>query len=66
MRRTILLDCTLRDGGYINDWNFGESAIKGTIRKLSQTGIGMIEIGFIKGDKYDPNISIFPDTNSFK
>ena len=20
-----LLDCTLRDGGYVNDWNFGHN-----------------------------------------
>jgi 4-hydroxy 2-oxovalerate aldolase len=22
-----LLDCTLRDGGYINDWNFGNETL---------------------------------------
>lgn len=22
-----LLDCTLRDGGYLNDWDFGEDSI---------------------------------------
>ena len=26
MRNDIkVLDCTLRDGGYVNDWKFGES-----------------------------------------
>ena len=61
-----LLDCTLRDGGYINDWNFGESTITGTIRELEQTGIEMIEVGFIKGESYDKNRTLFPDTESFK
>jgi len=66
MGKTILLDCTLRDGGYINDWNFGEAAIRGTVRKLEKTGIGMIELGFIKGTSYDANRSLFPNTDSFK
>lgn len=66
MGRILLLDCTLRDGGYINDWRFGEDAIKGTISKLEQTGIEMIEVGFIKGHSYDPDCSLFPDTDAFK
>lgn len=28
MSKISLLDCTLRDGGYINNWNFGEKIIK--------------------------------------
>lgn len=66
MGKISLLDCTLRDGGYINDWNFGETAIKEMIKKLVQTGIEMLEIGFIKGDVYNPDRSVFPDTESFK
>ena len=23
-----ILECTLRDGGYVNDWNFGKKNIK--------------------------------------
>lgn len=66
MGRTFLLDCTLRDGGYINDWMFGEETIKGFHKKISQTGIEIFEVGFMKGDKYDPNKSVFPDVNSIK
>ena len=42
MKKTYLLDCTLRDGGYINDWRFGEETIKGVIRLIADTGIEMI------------------------
>ena len=66
MGRTYLLDCTLRDGGYINDWMFGEETIKGFHKKISQTGVEIFEVGFMKGDKYDPNKSVFPDVNSIK
>lgn len=66
MNNTQLLDCTLRDGGYINNWDFGEDAIKAIIKKLEKTGIELIEIGFIKGDSYNTNLTLFPDTVSIK
>ncbi len=66
MGKVYLLDCTLRDGGYINDWCFGEDAIRGFGRKIAQTGIEMYEVGFIKGDKYQKDRSVFPDISSFK
>ena len=64
MGRVYLLDCTLRDGGYINDWNFGEETIKGFGRKIAKTGIEIFEVGFIKGDTYNPSKSVFPDIQS--
>lgn len=65
MGKIFLLDCTLRDGGYINDWNFGEETIRGFSKKIAQTGIEFFEVGFIKGDVCDPNKTLFPDTKSF-
>ena len=35
-----LLDCTLRDGAYIVDGNFGDRAIYGIIKRLSEANIG--------------------------
>lgn len=64
MRKISLLDCTLRDGGYVNDWKFGEETIKGFGKKIAQTGIEIYEVGFIKGDSFDPNRSVFPDVAS--
>ena len=31
MGKVYLLDCTRRDGGYVNDWQFGEETIKGAM-----------------------------------
>lgn len=56
-----LLDCTLRDGGYVNDWRFGENAIRGFCKKIAQTGVEIFEIGFIKGDTYDSDRAVFPN-----
>ncbi len=66
MKRVSLLDCTLRDGGYVNDWRFGQDTVRGFIRKITQTGIEFCEVGFIGGDTYDPEKSIFPDSESFR
>jgi len=56
-----LLDCTLRDGGYVNDWNFGEKSIRTIKENIEQSGIEIIEVGFLKAvEKYDPNRTLFP------
>ncbi len=66
MGNIYLLDCTLRDGGYVNDWRFGEDTIKGFGKKIAMTGIKYYEVGFLKGDSYDPDIAKFPTVESFK
>ena len=61
----MLLDCTLRDGGYVNDWMFGYSSIRNIVRRLDIAGIELIEVGLIDAScKYDKNRSIFPDIQS--
>lgn len=65
MGKTYLLDCTLRDGGYVNNWQFGEKTIRGFGKKIAQTGIEIYEIGFMKGENYDKNRAVFPDIESF-
>jgi len=67
MNSQILLDCTLRDGGFVNDWNFGFGSIKSIISRLDYAGVDIIEVGFIDERRnYDENRSIFPDTDSIK
>ncbi|MCR5762982.1 MAG: aldolase catalytic domain-containing protein [Treponema sp.] len=65
MRNLYLLDCTLRDGGYVNDWEFGAGSIKSIFSRLDNAGVDSIEIGFLDQRRsYDPNRSIYPDTES--
>lgn len=67
MKSIKILDCTLRDGGYVNDWNFGLGTIESIISRLDKAGIDIIEIGFLdERRKYDENRSILPDTESIK
>lgn len=66
MNNIRLLDCTLRDGGYINNWNFGERSIKKIIEKLSQSNIDIIECGFLRDQEFNQNISVFNDVEIIK
>lgn len=59
MDRISILDCTLRDGGYVNDFQFGEQAIHNIICKLSKAAIDIIECGFLQTKGADSNQSLF-------
>ncbi len=59
MSNIKLLDCTLRDGGYINDWNFGYHTIKSIIRKLVDSQVDYVEVGFLRDCEYDRDKSLF-------
>ena len=60
-----LLDCTLRDGGYINDWEFGHDRIIEIFQRLVSSGVDFIEIGFLDARRaFDINRTIMPDTQS--
>lgn len=47
-RQIQLLDCTLRDGAYIVDANFGTPAIKGIIKRMQEANVNIIECGWLK------------------
>ena len=54
-----LLDCTLRDGGYINDWKWGFQRAKEIIRSLINANIDIVEVGFLRNvEKYDKKITV--------
>ena len=65
MRNISLLDCTLRDGGYVNDWKFGRNNIVSIFERLVASKVDYIEIGFIdQAREYDPDRAIYPDVRS--
>lgn len=47
-----ILDCTLRDGAYIVDGNFGEKTIKGIVQNLVDSKIDLIEVGWLKNNDH--------------
>ena len=42
----ILLDCTLRDGGYYNNWVFSKNTVQDYINKISKSGVKIVELAF--------------------
>jgi 4-hydroxy 2-oxovalerate aldolase len=46
MKNIKLLDCTFRDGGYYNNWNFSYRQLNEYVKKISDSKIDVIEIGF--------------------
>ena len=64
MKEIRLLDCTLRDGGYLNDWNFGYDELVSTFERLVSSGTEIIEVGFLDERRtFDKNRSIMPNTD---
>lgn len=54
-----ILDCTLRDGGYIINWEFGEKTILSILNNLADSGIDYIECGFLKETSFNPEKTFF-------
>lgn len=60
-KKRMILDCTLRDGGYVNDWQFDTATAHAVIDGLYEAGVRTIEIG-IMGKHGEPGKSTsFPD-----
>ncbi len=60
-----LLDCTLRDGGYVNLWRFGHDNTVSIFERLVAAGVEIIEVGFLDDrEPFDIDRTIFPDTAS--
>ena len=60
-----LLDCTMRDGGYNNDWEFGHDILVNLFERSTSSGVDFIEVGFLDDRRtFDINRSIMPDTSS--
>lgn len=49
-----ILDCTPRDGGYINNWNFPLEMVCEMYQATSKAGTDIFEVGFLGGGKDAP------------
>lgn len=59
MKKIELLDCTLRDGGHLTGSYFGKKVIFDIAQKLVQARIDILEVGFLKDCKFDPDYALY-------
>ncbi len=46
MSKAKVIDCTIRDGGLVNNWNFSIEFVRNLYESLNQAGIEYMEIGY--------------------
>lgn len=69
MKKIHILDCTLRDGGRIIDCKFSDKIISNMAKDLTQAGIDIIEMGFLRGHdlvNYNRNSTFFTEVEQIK
>lgn len=67
MSRIKVLDCTLRDGGYCNNWQFGQQNIQKITQGLVDANIDIIECGFLtQKANYDVDVSKYNTVDELK
>ena len=53
--KVTLLDCTLRDGGYLNNWEFSDDEVIDCYKAVTEAGYEYFEIGFRTNKNLLPN-----------
>jgi len=51
-QKVMLLDCTIRDTGYLNNWNWEYQTVKDVVSHMGEIGIDYCEIGFLCDTKF--------------
>ena len=54
-----VLDCTIRDGGLMNNHAFDESFVREVFKAISQAGIDYMEIGYKNSRRLFDDIKIW-------
>ena len=63
-KQTKILDCTIRDSGYLNNWNWSYDTVKDFVYYMGEIGVEYCEIGFILDENYsEPNCGIWRNLN---
>ena len=59
MKKINVLDCTLRDGGYYNNWDFPKDLVNDYLKAISDSGIKYVELGFRSLKQINLMVQIF-------
>lgn len=68
--RTNIIDCTIRDGGLVNNWDFSVEFVQDLYHGLNEAGVEYMEIGYKNSPKLlkasEPNPWRFLDDQFLK
>ena len=64
-KKNKILDCTLRDGGYYNNWDFSESLVNSYLQAMKEIKIDYVEIGFRSLDSTEYRGPYYYSTDNF-
>ena len=64
MDKFNLLECTLRDGGYITGWHFDDNMIKDTIKTLIDANLDFVEVGYLNNAAGQKNMTQFKNIDA--
>ena len=59
MKHIQVMDCTLRDGGWVNDFAFGKDGMRDILKTVEGSGVEFIELGYMdqfKGSFHDKSM----------
>ena len=45
-----VIDCTVRDGGLMNKWQFDDKFVRAVYQGLSEAGVDYMEIGYLSSE----------------
>lgn len=66
MKNIKILDCTLRDGGYLVNKKFGSNVIKGMISHLTDARVDIVEVGFLQTEPGESGSTVFRSADAVK
>lgn len=49
-----IIDCTVRDGGLMNNWQFSDAFVGGVYKACVEAGVDYMEIGYLSDDRIIP------------
>lgn len=60
------MDCTLRDGGHVNDGKFGKNVIKSIVEKLVLSKVDVLEMGFWWDEQTDEDTARYTSISEIR
>lgn len=66
IKHVKMLDCTLRDGAYLIDKEFGDNTIHGMIEGLVKAKMDFIEVGFFQNDGFGEGKTVYRNSADAK